>query len=145
MHDPSFRAIARCPRCELTQYRPDHGRCRRCGWSLPRGSSHFAIRMPGFANAIEQASPQPAVRLGALLRHMRQDRGLSQRQLARAIGSADHSQISRLESGTGDPRLSTITRLLTALGCDWSPLFPWLPRPARPDASSPSSPPHDPI
>jgi hypothetical protein len=52
MHDPSFRAIARCPRCELTQYRPDHGRCRRCGWSLPRGSSHFAIRMPGFANAI---------------------------------------------------------------------------------------------
>jgi len=52
-----------------------------------------------------------------LLRELRTARGLTQLRLARAIG-ADHSTISRLESGERRPRRLTVLKLARALELD---------------------------
>jgi len=52
-----------------------------------------------------------------LLRHVRIARGLSQSQLARAIG-VDHSTISRFERGERRPRRLTVLKLARALDLD---------------------------
>lgn len=56
----------------------------------------------------------PASRFGANLAHERRRRCLSMSELARIAGTYA-SEISRLERGLRDPRLSTIVRLAHAL------------------------------
>jgi transcriptional regulator with XRE-family HTH domain len=56
----------------------------------------------------------PASRFGASLAHERRRRCLSMSELARIAGT-HVSEISRLERGLRDPRLSTIVRLARAL------------------------------
>jgi transcriptional regulator with XRE-family HTH domain len=56
----------------------------------------------------------PASRFGAALAYERRRRSLSMSQLARTAGT-HASEISRLERGLRDPRLSTIVRLASAL------------------------------
>jgi len=55
-----------------------------------------------------------AKRFGATLKYERQNRGLSQGDLARLAG-IDQTAISRLESGIREPRLVTICSLANAL------------------------------
>jgi transcriptional regulator with XRE-family HTH domain len=58
----------------------------------------------------------PAVkRLGANVRRARQERGWTQEDLAAAADMAP-VQISRIERGVREIRLTTLTRLLRALG-----------------------------
>lgn len=53
---------------------------------------------------------------GKNIRRMRQDKGWSQFQLSEKTGiKVNH--ISRLEQGEGDPKLSTLYKLMDALGC----------------------------
>lgn len=54
---------------------------------------------------------------GNLLRLARAKRGWTQRQLAEAAGVA-HSTVARIESGTSQPTLPTLTRLLAAADLD---------------------------
>ena len=65
----------------------------------------------------------PASRFGANLAHERQRRCLSMSELARIAGT-HASEISRLERGLRDPRLSTIARLAHALEVPIGALFP---------------------
>lgn len=60
------------------------------------------------------AGVHPQQRVGRTLRAMRQRAGLTQEQLA---GAADMhpTEVSRLERGVRDPRLSTIVRVARAL------------------------------
>lgn len=46
--------------------------------------------------------------------------GLSQSQLARKIPGMKQSHVSRLEAGDHEPKLSTLARLASALGLDFS-------------------------
>jgi transcriptional regulator with XRE-family HTH domain len=57
-----------------------------------------------------------------LLREVRTARGLSQSQLARAIG-VDHSTISRFEGGERRPRRLTVLKLARALDLDRATLL----------------------
>jgi predicted transcriptional regulator len=47
----------------------------------------------------------------------RQERGLSQRELAELVGTT-HSAIARLERGGRPPRIDTLLRIADALECD---------------------------
>lgn len=59
--------------------------------------------------------------LGAALRLLRQERGLTQKTLARETG-LDASQLSRYEGESTEPTLSTLQSLLEALGASLSDL-----------------------
>lgn len=65
----------------------------------------------------------PASRFGANLAHERQRRCLSMSELARIAGT-HATEISRLERGLRDPRLSTIVRLARALEVPVGDLLP---------------------
>jgi transcriptional regulator with XRE-family HTH domain len=67
----------------------------RKGWRMPRGT------------------PDP--KLGAAIRHAREDRNLPQQRLAEAAGLA-LSTLQRLEAGQADPSWSTVRSLAKALG-----------------------------
>ncbi len=56
------------------------------------------------------------------LAHIRETRGLSQKQLAEMIG-ANQATISKIESGAGNPTLSTINRIAKALDVEPHQLF----------------------
>jgi transcriptional regulator with XRE-family HTH domain len=58
-----------------------------------------------------------ATNIGQNLKWARRRAFMTQRELAEAAGMG-HDQISRIESGKVDPRLSTIERLAEALGVE---------------------------
>lgn len=58
---------------------------------------------------------QPALDVAEASLRLRRLRGMSQAQLARKLGTQQPA-IARLESGTGNPRLSTVVELAEALG-----------------------------
>ncbi|MER5677337.1 helix-turn-helix transcriptional regulator [Streptomyces sp. NPDC002238] len=53
--------------------------------------------------------------IGLVLRHAREDAGLTQIQLGERAGM-DHKTVHRIEYGTSDPSLSMLLRLAAALG-----------------------------
>ena len=61
------------------------------------------------------ASPTAAQHIGTLIRNERQSQGLTQKQLAARAGITQ-TVLSRVESGTGNPTLSLLEELATALG-----------------------------
>ncbi len=68
---------------------------------------------PEFAKELEEADAE--VRLAIELARVREQRGLTQRQLAARAGMKQ-PQIARLEQGGYLPNLSTLLRLLQVLG-----------------------------
>jgi transcriptional regulator with XRE-family HTH domain len=68
---------------------------------------------PGFAAHLEQARAE--VQMAVAVARLREQRGLSQRDLARQTG-IKQPQIARLEKGDRLPTLDTLWRLLDALG-----------------------------
>jgi transcriptional regulator with XRE-family HTH domain len=58
------------------------------------------------------------------LREIRQRKYLTQQELADKIGSTK-ANISRLESGDQEPRISTVRRLAEALGVELDELVIW--------------------
>lgn len=68
---------------------------------------------PDFAAHLEQARAE--VRVAVAVAQLREQRGMSQRDLARQTG-IKQPQIARLEKGDHLPTLDTLWRLLDALG-----------------------------
>jgi ribosome-binding protein aMBF1 (putative translation factor) len=66
-----------------------------------------------FAKDLEEARVQ--VRLAVMIARLREDKGLSQRDLARVTG-LKQPQIARIESGDYLPTLETLWKLADALG-----------------------------
>jgi len=64
---------------------------------------------------------EPQEQLGANLRRLRTAAGLSQMELSNRSG-VDMAEISRLERGRKDPRLTTIVRVASGLDVDASDL-----------------------
>ncbi len=57
---------------------------------------------------------EPQTALGQAIREARQQRGLTQREVARRAG-ADVTALSRLESGSSNPAWGTLRRLAAAM------------------------------
>lgn len=94
---------------------------RRLSWSQLRAATD-----PDFAQEMRRQDGEESRRLGLRLRALREDRGLSQRDLANQVGMSA-PQLSKIESGTFDLRVSTVQTLLRAMGATFADI-------ASPDA-----------
>jgi transcriptional regulator with XRE-family HTH domain len=65
-----------------------------------------------------QRARQPRNQAGNWLRHLREERGLSQRELADKVGAEYYSFISQLEHGRGRIPLDRYAAFAQALGVD---------------------------
>lgn len=113
--EPSLTDTVVCEACGLTQFvqvRLLHTavpRCRRCRRAV--GVLYMDTPLPG------NADPEELRQLiGALIRNMRQRRGWSQAQLARAAATAGRSGINRIERGHVLPSLRSLVSILAAVG-----------------------------
>lgn len=70
---------------------------------------------PEFAQEMRRRDAEEARRLGLRLKALREDRNLSQRDLAGLAGMSP-PQLSKIESGTFDLRVSTVQTLLRTMG-----------------------------
>jgi len=76
---------------------------------------------PQFAAEMAQAAARNALRVGATLRTLRRQRGLTTAELGARTGMAQQS-ISRIENGRHDVSFSTLEKMLAAMGCTLSDL-----------------------
>lgn len=74
---------------------------------------------PAFARQMREEDAKEARRVAHRLKALREDRGLSQRHLA-ALAGMSSPQLSKIESGTFDLRISTVQALLRAMGATLS-------------------------
>lgn len=92
------------------------------GSAEPREVSWTQIRAmtdPAFAQELRRRDAEEARRVGLRLKALREDRNLSQRDLANLVGMSA-PQLSKIESGAFDLRLSTVRSLLRAMGADFA-------------------------
>jgi transcriptional regulator with XRE-family HTH domain len=68
-----------------------------------------------FAHELRRRDADQSRRLGIRLKALREDRGLNQRDLAKLLGMSS-PQLSKIESGAMDLRVSTVQALLRAMG-----------------------------
>jgi len=106
--------IIRCKECGLRQFasRPT---CRRCRGDL----GLFIIEIPLRSNPRVTSTGEklPAIRIGAALRTLRVQQGLSQSSVA-VNAQIERSSLSRIELDHASPSFDTTTRLLRVLGVD---------------------------
>ena len=83
---------------------------RTITWSQLRAATD-----PDFAQEMRRQDAEESRRIGRRLRAVREDRGLSQKDLAALVGMSG-PQLSKIEKGTSDLRFSTVQTLLRAMG-----------------------------
>lgn len=74
---------------------------------------------PDFAQDLRRQDAEESRRIGRRLRAVREDRGLSQREVAGLVGMPA-PQLSKIESGTYDLRVSTVQTLLRAMSATFA-------------------------
>lgn len=101
------------------------GEGRDISWMRLRTASD-----PRFARRMREEDANEARRVAHRLKALREDRGLSQRDVAVIVGMTP-PQLSKIESGTFDLRVSTVQALLRAMGATLSDIS----RPGSPELS----------
>jgi transcriptional regulator with XRE-family HTH domain len=74
---------------------------------------------PAFGHELRRRETEEARRIGLRLRALREDKNLNQRDVANLVGMSA-PQLSKIESGTLDLRVSTVQSLLKAMGASLS-------------------------
>jgi transcriptional regulator with XRE-family HTH domain len=74
---------------------------------------------PAFAHELRRRETEEARRIGLRLRALREDRNLNQKEVANLAGMSA-PQLSKIESGSFDLRVSTVQSLLRAMGASLS-------------------------
>ena len=80
-------------------------------WDVIRG-----LTDPQFAAEMAQAAAEHAREVGATLRLLRRQRGLTAAEIGARAGMSQQS-VSRIENGRHDVSFGTLERILTAMGC----------------------------
>jgi transcriptional regulator with XRE-family HTH domain/Zn-dependent peptidase ImmA (M78 family) len=93
-----------------------HGRTIDITWTQIRSADD-----PRFSHELRRRDADQSRRVGLRLKALREDRNLNQRDLAGLVGMAA-SQLSKIESGKSDLRVSTVQSLLRAMGAELSDL-----------------------
>lgn len=81
-----------------------------------------ALTDPQFAAEMAQAAARHAREVGATLRTLRQQRGLTAAEVGARAGMSQQG-VSRIENGRHDVSFSTLERLLAAMGCNLRDLW----------------------
>src|SRR5581483_9757130 len=76
---------------------------------------------PHFSHELRRRDADQSRRIGLRLKALREDRNLNQRDLAGLVGMSA-PQLSKIESGKSDLRVSTVQSLLRAMGAELSDL-----------------------
>jgi transcriptional regulator with XRE-family HTH domain len=87
---------------------------RDVDWTVIRAASDAA-----FADELRERDADESRRVGRRLKALRENRGLSQRNIAQLAGMSA-PQLSKLEAGATDMRLSTARSLLRAMGASFA-------------------------
>lgn len=87
---------------------------RDVDWTAIRAASDRA-----FASELRERDAEESRRVGRRLKALREDRDFSQRDLAQLVGMTA-PQLSKLEVGSTDMRLSTVRSLLRAMGASFA-------------------------
>jgi DNA-binding phage protein len=103
--------VIRCVSCGLRQFALS-STCRRCSADL----GFFLVEFPLDA-AISKPPTGANLSLGSALRAIRLKRGKSQARIAE-LAHTERSHISRIECNEAAPNLSTLLRILRALGVE---------------------------
>jgi transcriptional regulator with XRE-family HTH domain/Zn-dependent peptidase ImmA (M78 family) len=101
---------------------PDNASVRILAGTEVRDVSWVQLRVatdPAFARHMREEDANEARRIAHRLKALREDRGLSQRDVA-ALAGMTSPQLSKIESGTFDLRISTVQALLRAMGANLS-------------------------
>jgi DNA-binding XRE family transcriptional regulator len=106
--------VVNCISCGLRQWVPVSGTCRRCHAKL--GFSLIEIPLCDHANT-SNVYPGGALRLGPRLRALRLRQGRTQANVA-SKARVPRTSLSRFESNLCAPSLSTLARILVALGVE---------------------------
>lgn len=105
-----------------TQPTPDRASVRVVTNAGVRDFSWVQLRVatdPAFARQMREEDANEARRIARRIKALREDRGLSQRDVA-ALAGMTSPQLSKIESGTFDLRISTVQTLLRAMGATLS-------------------------
>lgn len=109
------RPIVRCQACTLNQFLPSTGTCRRCRRSL--GNYHLVIPISTEPATLESATRSFRQSVGAFVRAIRIERGLTQKQLAICLRT-HRTVISRMECGHKFPPLAMLAHAGFLMGLD---------------------------
>ncbi len=110
----SHRPTLTCQHCQLVQFAPRSGRCRRCRQRIFE-SEHLLAGIACLLNGTGDPPPSAAGQIGRQITTLRQQAGLSQGQMALAMNT-HRTHLSRIESGRVVPSLPTLERIAGALG-----------------------------
>jgi DNA-binding XRE family transcriptional regulator len=108
-NDSAFRDRVHCPACHLHQFRTKGGLCRRCRKQMNIRYIEVELRRSTAGDSDNS--------LGAVLRSMRLQHGVSQAALAESIGT-HRSYVSRVECGHVLPSAAVLAVALSTLGID---------------------------
>lgn len=106
--------VVRCISCGLRQWVPVSGHCRKCQAKL--GFSLIEIPLCVHVDTSDYRQ-SPALKVGPTLRAMRLRQGRSQASVS-SRARVPRSSLSRFESDACAPSLSTLAKILTALGAE---------------------------
>jgi transcriptional regulator with XRE-family HTH domain len=110
------RDVVRCDYCSLVQYRTINSLCRKC--HKPLDVEEPAVLAPQLViSQSAAASAEAGLQVAALVKEIRRQRHLSQRQLAGRM-EVPRTYVSKIENGKAIPTLGSLERLAEALEVD---------------------------
>lgn len=116
MHVSICRDPVVCPVCQLTQFDPGTGVCRRCHHSL--GITYIELFIPTHLDYLgSHLAIAMRMEVGKIIRRLRARRGITQAALASLTG-IHRTYLSRAERGQVIPSTVTLMRIASALGVD---------------------------
>src|ERR1700761_2589467 len=119
------RETIRCGACRLVQFVGAVKTCKRCHKELPKAPRPTA-ELSLVASTSGDTMANWRYLLAGSVKSARQRSGMSQRQLAKAMGST-RQYCSKVENRATVPLMAQIFRIADALKCDPSDLIPSLP------------------
>jgi len=128
----AVRIVLRCPHCNLNQFEPLSGKCRRCK-GLMREQEQVEVEAESKPKPKPKPVsptpflPLPSFWLPILLTGLRQRAGITQQELANRLGTP-RNYVSKVENAVCLPRMDRAAIYADALGvpfarvmqmCDW--------------------------
>jgi DNA-binding XRE family transcriptional regulator len=108
------RATIRCPHCNLNQFLPEKGCCRRCKQAFKKVQT--------ITESMKNDYPSSAIHIGAAIKSKRINAGMTQNVLAGMMGTT-RAYVSAVEREQVVPSINSLETFARALRTDVAELF----------------------